>query len=167
MAGARLLLEKGGLLAGRRLPQGEERRPADTLLCSTERIQTGRGWARPRIALDIGIVCPQAPSHRNEAAKEVLGAAEAYTRAEAVHNETEANCLEAGIAYHPLVFESLRGVASEAEKVLKDITKQVAVNTNTPTREVARRLWERLSVRAGPRAFNEGRALAKGCLGVV
>ena len=156
MAGARPQLEKGGLLAGRGLPRGEGRRPADTLLCSTEGIQTGRGWARPRIALDIGIVCPQAPCHRAEAASEQLGAAEAYTRATASHDNTETCCLEAGFAYQPIVFESLGGMAREAEKVLKNITKRVAINTNTPPGEVARRLWERLSVdlqRAGHRAF--------------
>ena len=160
-AGARPQLEKGGLLAGRGLPGGEGRRPADTLLCSTEGIQTGRGWQRPRIALDIGIVCPQAPSHRAEAVKEILGAAEAYTRAKASHDETEAKCDEAGFAYQPLVFESLGGVAREAEKVLKNINRQVAVNTNTPATEVARRLWERLSVdiqRAGHRAFQRRQA---------
>ena len=64
--------------------------------------------------------------------------------------------MEAGFAYQPLVFESFGGMAREAEKVLKSITKQVANNTNAPPGEVARRLWERLSVdlqRAGHRAF--------------
>ena len=169
MAGARPQLEKGGLLAGRGLPNCEGRRPADTLLCSTEGIQTGRGWARPRIALDIGIVCPQALSHRNEAAKELLGAAESYTRAKASHEDTEASCLEAGFAYQPLVFESFGGMAREAEKVLKSITKQVANNTNTPPGEVARRLWERLSVdlqRAGHRAFKRRAGTREMALGM-
>ena len=140
-----------------------------------EGIQTGRVWARPRIALDIGIVCPQAPSHRIEAANEVLGAAEAYTRAKAHHNDTEANCLEAGFEYQPLVFGSLGSVAREAEKVLKDITKQVAINTNAPSGEVARRESESLSVdlqRAGHRAFKRRAGardleLGKGMKGVL
>ena len=70
-------------------------------------------------------------------------------------------CDEAGFAYQPLVFESLGGVAREAEKELKSINRQVAVNTNTPATEVARRLWERLSVdiqRAGRRAFQRRQA---------
>ena len=155
-AGARPQLEQGGLLAGRGLPGGEGRRPADTLLCSTEGIQTGRRRARARIALDVGIVCPQAPSHRPEAAKELLGAAESYTRAKAAYDDTEAKCEEAGFDYQPIVFESFGGMAREAERVLKCINRHVAVNTNTPPEEVARRLWERLSVdlqRAGHRAF--------------
>ena len=56
-----------------------------------------------------------------------------------------------------LVFESTGGMAREAEKVLKCINRHVAVNTNTPSGEVARRLWKRLSVdlqRAGHRAFS-------------
>ena len=155
-AGARPQLEQGGLLAGRGLPGGEGRRPADTLLCSTEGIQTGRRRTRARIALDIGIVCPQAPSHRSEAVKEMLGAAESYTRAKAAYEDTEAKCDEAGFEYQPIVFESFGGMAREAERVLKSINRQVAVNANTPPEEVARRLWERLSVdlqRAGHRAF--------------
>ena len=155
-AGARPQLEQGGLLAGRGLPGGEGRRPADTLLCSTEGIQAGRRRTRARIALDIGIVCPQAPSHRSEAVKEMLGAAESYTRAKAAYEDTEAKCDEAGFEYQPIVFESFGGMAREAERVLKSINRQVAVNTNTPPEEVARRLWERLSVdlqRAGHRAF--------------
>ena len=112
--------------------------------------------ARPRIALDIGIVCPQAPSHRNEAAKELLGAAESYTRAKASHEDTEASCLDAGFAYQPLVFESFGGMAREAEKVLKSITKQVANNTNFPLGRLPGGCGKGLSVdlqRAGHRAF--------------
>ena len=112
--------------------------------------------ARPRIAIDTGIVCPQAPCHRAEAASEQLGTAEAYTRAKASHDNTETCCLEAGFAYQPIGFESVGGMARDAEKVLKSITKKVAINTNTPPGEVARRLWERLSVdlqRAGHRAL--------------
>ena len=147
---------KCGVLAGRGLPGGKGRRPADTLLCSTEGIQTGRRRERARIALDVGIVCPEAPSHRVEAAREILGAAEAYTRSKSAYDDTETKYEKTGFAYQPLVFESLGGMAREAEQVLKCINRQVAVNTNTPPGEVARRLWERLSVdlqRAGHRAF--------------
>ena len=86
----------------------------------------------------------------------MLGAAESYTRAKAAYDDTEAKCEEAGFEYQPIVFESFGGMAREAERVLKCINRQVAVNTNTPPEEVARRLWERLSVdfqRAGHRAF--------------
>ena len=102
-------------------------------------------------------MCPQAPAHRDEAAKEVLGATEAYTSAKASHNQTDAKCEEAGFENQPLVFESTGGMAREAERVLKCIDRHVAVNINTPSGEVARRLWERLSVdlqRAGRRAFS-------------
>ena len=105
-AGARPQLEQGGLLVERGLPGGEGRRPADTPLCSTEGIQTGRRRTRARIALDIGIVCPQAPSRRPDAAKEMLGAAKSYTRAKAAYDGTEAKCEEAGFEYQPIVFES-------------------------------------------------------------
>ena len=47
-------------------------------------------------------------------------------------------------------------MARKADNILKNITKQVANNTITLPGEVARRLWERLSVdlqRAGHRAF--------------
>ena len=86
----------------------------------------------------------------------MLGAAEPYTRAKTAYDDTEANCEEAEFEYQLIVFESFWGMAREAERVLKCINRQVAVNTNTPPEEVARRLWERLSVdlqRAGRRAF--------------
>ena len=41
---------------------------------------TGRGAnATGRIALDVGVVCPQAAAHLGQAAVERLGAAEGYT----------------------------------------------------------------------------------------
>ena len=114
-------------------------------------------------------MCPQAPCHRAEAASEQLGAAEACTRVKASHDNTETCCLEVGFAYQPIVFESLGGMAREAEKVLKSITKQVANNTNTPPGEVARRLWERLSVDlqgAGHRAFKRRAGTREVALGM-
>ena len=86
----------------------------------------------------------------------MLGAAESYTRAKSAYDDTEAKCEEAGFEYQPIVFGSFEGTVREAERVLKCINRQVAINTNTPPEEVARRLWERLSVdlqRAGHRAF--------------
>ena len=76
----------------------------------------------------------------------MLGAAESYTRAKAAYDDTEAKCEEAGFDYQPIVFESFGGMARDAERVLKCIDRHVAVNTNAPPEEVAKRLWERLSV---------------------
>ena len=49
-------------------------RPADVLLARAQDIPTGMGQGAGRVALDIGIVCPQAASHVADAAREVLGA---------------------------------------------------------------------------------------------
>ena len=125
------------------------------LLCCTEGVQTGRRRHRPRIAFDVGVVCPQAASHRAAAAAEGRGAAEAYTAKKCAHNSTEERCEAAGLEFQPLVFESLGGMAAEAEEVLKSLGRRVAVNTKTPFGEVAQRLWCRLSVdlqRAGHKA---------------
>ena len=47
-------------------------RPADVLLARAQDIPTGMGQGAGRVALDIGIVCPQAASHLSDAAAEVL-----------------------------------------------------------------------------------------------
>ena len=52
-------------------------RPADVLLCRGQDIRVGvaaRGDGR--VALDVGVVCPQAPSHLASAVVEALGAAQ-------------------------------------------------------------------------------------------
>ena len=54
-------------------------RPADVLLCRAQDIQTSVGPAGAgRVALDVGIICPQAAGHLDNAAAEPLGAAEDY-----------------------------------------------------------------------------------------
>eukprot|EP00973_Karenia_brevis_P036231 4996585-Karenia_brevis.AAC.1 len=58
---------------------GCRERPADVLLCHPRDVRTGNGRIENgRIALDVGIVCPQAASHVGVAANEQLGAAEGY-----------------------------------------------------------------------------------------
>ena len=117
VAGARPELEKGGLLSGLGWHDVEGKRPADTLLCSTAGVLTGSGRNRPRIALDVGVVNPQAQGHRTEAAQRTLGAAGEYIKKKCAHNDTERRCQEAGIEFQPVVFESLGGVSEEADRV--------------------------------------------------
>ena len=61
-----------------------------------------------------------------------------------------------GIDYQPIVWESFGGLSKEGQQTLKSINRLVAVNTNTPTAEVARRFWQKMSVemqKANHRAF--------------
>ena len=56
-----------------------------------------------------------------------------------------------------MVFESLGGVSSEAERVIKCINKAVAENSETSESEVATHFWYRLSIdlqRSAHRAFS-------------
>ena len=166
-AGARPELEKSGLLSGLGWPGVAGHRPADTLLCSTAGVRTGKRRTRLRVALDIGIVCPQAHSHIGAGAGKVLGAASEYVNTKCKHQDTEKKCEEAGIEYQPMIFESFGGIESEAEEVLKSLSRLVADNTRTPYGEVAQRLWQRISVdlqRAGHRAF--ARRVGGGGIGV-
>ena len=56
-------------------------RPADVLVCRAQDIRTGVGpGGAGKVALDVGIVCPQAAGHLVDAAEEPLGAAEAYVK---------------------------------------------------------------------------------------
>ena len=72
-------------------------------------------------------------------------------------------CRIAGMVFLPMVFESLGGVSTEAERVIKSLNRMVAENQDTPYGEVATRFWQRLSIdlqRAGHRAFS--RRVARG-----
>ena len=75
------------------------RRPADVLLCNAGQIRTGGGSVGElaRVALDVGIVCPQAVVHRQNAAAESLGAAKQYAVDKCGRGETERKCREAGV----------------------------------------------------------------------
>ena len=150
----------GGGSQGARGDGGEDagRRPADVLICGAQDIWTGsRGHSgEAKVALDVGVVCPEAQGHLGEAAAEVLGAAEAYCKYKCNYKDTERKCREKGIIYQPMIFESTGGVGAETEKVIKSINRAVAENTNTPYGEVAQYFWQRLSIdiqRAGHLAY--------------
>jgi hypothetical protein len=164
--GTRPELEKTKLLAGlnRNVNLGG-RRPADTLLHSTGGIHTARGRQMGKIALDVGIVNPQAASHIHNAARETLGAAKGYTQHKRERNDTDRLCMQAGVDYQPMVWESLGGCSAEASEVVKSLNRLVANNTNTPLAEVAHRFWQRTSVdlqKANHRAWAK-RALCEDC----
>ena len=117
-------------------------RPADVLLCRAQDVSVGGagGAAVGRVALDIGIVCPQAAVHL-VSAQESLGAAEAYTRTKCDRAQMVERCRVAGVVFQPMIFESLGGVSIEAERVIKSLNRMVAENQNTPYGEVATWFW--------------------------
>jgi len=121
-------------------------RPADVLLCRAQDVQAGQGGSGRRVALDIGIVCPQAAGHLGVAAGEVLGAAEEYVRTKCARGDIERRCQEAGIVFQPMIFESFGGASAEAEKVIKCLNKAVAGNSDTAPEVVATRFWQRVSI---------------------
>ena len=141
-------LEASGVMRLLGLQVGAETRdrPADVLLCRAQDIQVGAGNNVSRVALDIGIVCPQAASHLGAAAAERLGAAEEYVRTKCARGDIARRCRDAGVAFQPLIFESFGGVSVEAERVLKSLNKAVAVNTDTSQEVVATRFWRRVGV---------------------
>ena len=126
------------------------------------RVGAAGGAAVGRVALDVGIVCPQAAVHVANA-QEGLGAAEAYTRTKCDRAQMAERCRVAGVVFQPMIFESFGGVSIEAERVIKSLNRMVAENHDTPYGEVATRFWQRLSIdlqRAGHRAFS--RRVARG-----
>ena len=151
---------RGGGRGGRACADGGRNleRPADVLLCRAQDVRLGvaaRGDGR--VALDVGVVCPQAASHMAAAVGERLGAAEEYVRAKCGRQQTEERCRQAGVIFQPLIFESLGGVSGEAERVIKSLNKAVAENTETSETEVATHFWHRLAIdiqRSGHRAFS-------------
>ena len=78
--------------------------------------------------------------------KAVLGSATAHTQKKRDDNDTDALCDAVGIDYQPIVWESFGGLCEEGQQTLKSINRLVAVNTNTPTTEVAQRYWQKMSV---------------------
>ena len=65
-------------------------RPADVLLCRAQDIRTGVGPSGAcKVAVDVGIVCPQAAGHLDDAAREPLGFAEEHVRTTCERGETE------------------------------------------------------------------------------
>ena len=121
---------RGG--AGHGGGNGRER-PADVLLCRAQDVRTGNGQrANGRVALDVGIVCPQAACHLTNAAGQPLGAAESYVRTKCGRRETEQRCPEACVVFHLMIFESLGGVSVEVDRVIKCLNKAVASTTDSP-----------------------------------
>ena len=140
---------------GRENDRGRER-PADVLLVRASDIRVGSGSADGKVALDVGVVCPQARSHLEAAARESLGAAESYVRTKCGRRDMEARCQAAGVVFQPMIFESLGGASVEARGVIKLLNRAVAENFDSPLNEVAQQFWWGLSVdiqKAQHRAF--------------
>jgi hypothetical protein len=153
-------LEVSGVdrLLGIEVGSDTRERPADVLLCRAHDVALGAGGVgSSRVALDIGIVCPQAACHRGIAAREILGAAERYVRTKCARGDIERRCREAGVVFQPLIFESFGGVSVEADRVLKCLNRAVASNSDTSETVVATRFWQRVGVdmlRGNCRAFH-------------
>ena len=70
--------------------------------------------------------------------------------------DMEHRCRVPGVVFQPMIFESLGGVSSEADRVIRCLNKAVAVNTDSSETEVATMFWQRLSIdlqRSAHRAF--------------
>ena len=150
-------------LLGLQVEENTQERPADVLLARAQDITTGTGTITSRVALDIGIICPQAFGHLGASSAEPCGAAEEYARTKCARGDIERRCAEAGVVFQPMIFESLGGVSSEADRVLKCLNKAVAVNTDSSEEVVATQFWQRIGIdilRDNCRSFH--RRLAKG-----
>ena len=81
-------------LLGLEVGRETQERPADVLLCRAQDIRAGGSLGAGKIALDVGIVCPQATCHLADASQETLGAAEKYVRAKCSRGDMERRCRE-------------------------------------------------------------------------
>ena len=97
-------------------------------MCRAHEIHSeAAGSANGRVVLDVGIVCPQAASHRSNTSRKHLGVAEACVLTKCAHNMVEQRCRERGV-FQPMIFESLGGVSAEAKKNIKSLKEVVALN---------------------------------------
>ena len=150
-------------LLGLQVVENSQERPADVLLVRAQDITTGMGTNASRVALDIGIICPQAFGHLGASSAEPCGAAEEYARTKCTRGDIARRCADAGVVFQPMIFESMGGVSSEADRVLKCLNKAVAVNTDSSEEAVATRFWQRIGIdilRGNCRSFH--RRLVKG-----
>ena len=102
---------------------------SELLLCRAQDVRVGAagGAAAGRVALDVGVVCPQAAVHLDNAQGR-LGAAEAYTRTKCDRAHMGERCRVAGVIFQPMISESLGGVSIEAERFIKRLNRMVAEN---------------------------------------
>ena len=122
-------------------------RPADVLLCRAQDVHTGVGPAGAgKVALDVGIICPQAAGHLADAAGESLGAAEMYVKTKCGRGDTERRCREAGVVFQAMILESMGGASAEAGRVIKCLNKAVAGNTDASEVVVATRFWQLIRI---------------------
>ena len=63
-----------------------------------------------------------------------------------VYRTRRRECAEANVVFQPMIFESLGGVSSEADKVLKSLNKAVAVNSDSSEEVVATHFWQRIGI---------------------
>ena len=96
-------------LLGLQVEENTQERPADVLLARAQDITTGTGAITSRVALDIGIICPQAFGHLGASSAEPCGAAEEYARTKCARGDIARRCAEAGVVFQPMIFESLGG----------------------------------------------------------
>ena len=142
-------------------------RPADVLLCRAQDIQTGVGpRGAGKVALDVGIICPQAAGHLDNTAGEPLGAAEEYVKTKCGRGGTERRCRENGVVFQPMIFESTGGVSAEAMRVIKCLNKAVAGNSDSSEVIVATRFRQRIGIdllRGNCQAFRRRLAQEAAC----
>ena len=121
---------------GRFLLPGDDRRPADVFIPY---------WAGGRdAALDVTVVNPlQAATLAGAATTPGHALSYAYTRK---MRGAEEDCRRQGIAFLPLVVESLGGWHGVAEREVKKITAAMARNTGQEEAQACRHSWGRLGI---------------------
>ena len=121
---------------GQHLLPGDSRRPADVLIPN---------WAQGRdAALDITIIHPlQRETVAGAATSPGHALSHAYDRK--MRGAWE-DCRQAGIAFIPVVFESLGGVHQVAERELRKLASAMASRSGQEEEEASRHSFNRLSI---------------------
>ena len=121
---------------GQHLLPGDSRRPADVLIPN---------WAQGRdAAMDITIIHPlQRETVAGAATSPGHALSHAYDRK--MRGAWE-DCRQAGIAFIPVVFESLGGVHQVAERELRKLASAMASRSGQEEQEASRHSFNRLSI---------------------
>ena len=143
-------LEAASLLQG---PAVDRRRPADVLLPRPgpllDRLPDGswRPAAEPgALALDFAVINALGPNHRDATFAAPASAATAYATHKRRHQRTEALCREAGVTYHPVIFEAQGGMSTEAAALLHRLAGVVSSVEGAAALTIRSRLFDQLAV---------------------
>ena len=100
----------------------------------------------PKIALDFAIVNAPGRNHWHETLEEPGAAAERYATTKRQYRNTAQQCEDAGVRFHPIVFEAQGGMSKETSAMLHKLAKAVAQAGGTDRERCKNDILQRIAL---------------------